>query len=176
MEKSRELYKTSTDFVELRRIAKNAKRFVLICNNAECTKNYVTNTTSWIRNDEYEWLIDMVCTKCNGQWSVCFECANVRTAFTTDNQIKQHRYTYHNPRRPNKRKISIILEKSTVVPVVDETFNISDQVRDHPPSNRHHTLLPADDHCSNVAPSGSECIANSLKESDRQDHSSMQNS
>jgi hypothetical protein len=96
---------TSSDYDELRKIAKNAKGYVLKCPNVGCKDNGDTkNASRWCRNDEYSWMIDMLCTNCNSQWSLCCECHNVKTALTTDNQIKQHRYTYHNPNKPNKRK------------------------------------------------------------------------
>jgi hypothetical protein len=131
MEKSKELGKTSVDFDELRRIAKNAKRYVLICNNAECTENFLSNSTSWCLNDEYDWLVDMVCRNCNKQWSICLECANVKTAFTTENQIKQHRYTYHNPKRPSKRKVGRGYQKEARVSEPAEGVSVRENVRNN---------------------------------------------
>jgi hypothetical protein len=89
---------------DLRKVANNAKRYVLMCCNPACTNHYQDNTTTWCRNDEYAWLLDLQCSVCKREWSICCECSNVKTAFTTDCQVRQHRYTYHNPNRPNKRK------------------------------------------------------------------------
>lgn len=92
------------EYTQLRSLAPSAKHYVLLCNNVTCTDNFHTFTSTWSRSDDSPWLIDLVCTVCAYQWSICCECANFKTPFTTMNQIKQHRYTYHNPDRPNKRK------------------------------------------------------------------------
>lgn len=93
-----------SNFNKLMKAAPNAKYYVLLCSNISCTNNFQTITTIWSRNEDTSWLIDLKCTICKNQWSICCECANVKTGFATNNQIKQHQYTYHNPNRPNKRK------------------------------------------------------------------------
>lgn len=111
----------SSSYDELRSIAKNAKRYVLLCQNGQCTDNSQKSTTQWSRNREMNWLIDMECTTCKNQWAICGVCANVKTAFTTDNQIKQHRYTYHNPNKPSKR--TLIPRRSNKKPIAPVKTN-----------------------------------------------------
>ena len=83
----------ATDFTRLRELTPYVKYYVLLCSNIRCTNNYQTVTTSWSKNKEFSWLIDLKCTKCKKKWSICSHCSNVKTGFDNTNQVKQHNYT-----------------------------------------------------------------------------------
>jgi hypothetical protein len=128
------------DLDKLMIVAPHAKHHVLLCSDAVCTDNFQTFTTVWSTNDQTPWLIDCYCATCQMQWSFCSECANVKTILTSENQIKQHKYTYHNPKRPNKRKKNEELPKdirNTIAAIPDT-------------NNRHFRHNTYDEECANM--------------------------
>lgn len=121
-----------SDFDQLRKLARNAKYYVLVCSNIVCTDNFQKVTTTWSKNDEISWLIDLQCSICKKQWSVCCDCNNVKTGFENSNQIKQHQYKYHNLKRPNsKRKLNSnkkIINSSQITGLSNNINNIKTNI------------------------------------------------
>ena len=101
-----------SSFDALRKLAPYAKFYVLVCTNTACTNNFQKITTTWTKSEKIPWLIELQCSTCNKEWSICCDCHNVKTSFENNNQINQHRYKYHNSNRPTKRKQNKIYESN----------------------------------------------------------------
>jgi len=85
----------SYEFGALCEMTKVEKKYLLLCSNSECTKNFSMPTTLGRQNERHSWLIDLMCKKCKSKWYICSECSNVKTQFLTKNQIKLHQYKKH---------------------------------------------------------------------------------
>lgn len=87
------VYKNNT---ELRNTTKYINSYLLLCNDARCTKQYTKSSTIWFKDKDYDWLLRLKCTKCYQEWAVCSKCNHCTTQMITKRQINMHKNTYHN--------------------------------------------------------------------------------
>ena len=106
------------DFIRLRKLAPNAKCSVLTCSDNNCSNNYETNTTQFIKcATEGEWLLNLSCKVFKSKWSICMTCTKFKTKLLNNRMICLHRCSYHNinskKRKLNKDNIqdNIIVKK-----------------------------------------------------------------
>lgn len=91
----------STSEKDLKEVAINVKRHLLLCCNANCTKQYTKSSTIWKNDCDYDWLLRLKCNQCKMKWAVCYKCSSCKTALLNTRQISLHKNSYHKQNRVN---------------------------------------------------------------------------
>lgn len=86
---------------DLRELATNVKKNLLLCCNGDCTKQYTKSSTIWKKDIDYDWLLRLKCNKCKMEWAVCYTCSSCKTALLKPRQISLHKNSYHKHNRSN---------------------------------------------------------------------------
>ena len=102
------------DCSELRNVATNAVKHVLMCSNYDCNCSYQKETTIWRFDDDKQWLLHLKCKVCNKTWNVCCKCSNFTIRIQTIQQLRNHYNAYHHITRV-VRKRKTICDDATVL-------------------------------------------------------------
>ena len=114
----------SKDDNNLSEVACNVKSHLLLCYNAKCTKQFTKSSTVWTTDNDYEWLLRLMCKKCKLQWAVCYKCNSCNSALLTKRQINVHKKNYH---KSNATKIQSKKCTNSVIEDIDEYLLLNQQ-------------------------------------------------
>ena len=108
---------------------------MILCYDARCTEQFTKSSTTWEKDNNYDWLLRLKCTKCKMKWAICCKCSSIIKALINERQISLHKNTYHRDNHDNnfkKRKKNVLDDIDAYLeskkPKVIETINISDNV------------------------------------------------
>lgn len=93
--------------------ASTTRSYLMYCENAQCSHSYTRFSAIWRRNYNFDWLIDLKCTSCEQQWSICSSCSNCKMRFKSGDQIKNHRAYWHST-KGKKRKQSVAKDEENM--------------------------------------------------------------
>ena len=101
------------DCIELRNVAMNAAKHVLMCSNSNCNCSYQKETTIWRFDNDKQWLLHLKCKVCNKTWNICCKCSNFRIRLETIQQLRNHYNSYHHITRVIRKRKTTCDEATT---------------------------------------------------------------
>jgi hypothetical protein len=95
------------NYKKLHKLAPFAKSNVFVCQDIHCHLNFCKNTTKWNVDENSNWIVNLLCTKCNNTWKICCTCNNFSKPLITKTQVNNHRHAYHNANSKRKRSKNV---------------------------------------------------------------------